>query len=272
MNLVRHPGSKLEVLSPDWHLPAGVSAMVTTRKGGVSQSGYGSLNLGTHVGDEPANVRRNRDRLRRWLPDAVTIQWLKQVHGTKVARSRQRRLAPGFRLGVYTADACSVTQPNIAATVLTADCLPVLFAAEDGQQVAAAHAGWRGLLAGVLEETVLTFKRSPASITCWLGPAIGPCHFEVGGEVRAAFLAFEQARARDPEPVAACFRLTRESPTAKYLMDIYAVARLRLHYAGVKTVSGGNFCTVCDREYWFSYRRDGAVSGRMVSLIYCSNS
>lgn len=272
MNLARHPDRKLEVLTPDWELPTGVSALVTTRKGGISEAGYGSLNLGTHVGDEPANVRRNRDLLRQWLPDEVTIQWLKQVHGTNVARPGQRRLPPGFRLGVYSADACSVAQPNIAAAVLTADCLPVLFATEDGQQVAAAHAGWRGLLAGVLEETLLTFQRSPASITCWLGPAIGPCHFEVGGEVRAAFLALEQARARDPEPVEGCFQLIQESPTVKYLMDIYAVARLRLLYAGVKTVSGGNFCTVCDSEHWFSYRRDGVISGRMASLIYRSQT
>lgn len=265
MKLSRRPNSTLAVLIPEWDMPTGVSALVTTRIGGVSEEGYASLNLGTHVGDNPARVRRNRHRLRQWLPDAVTIQWLKQVHGTEVARPRALRAQASARLGVYTADACCVSQPNVAAAVLTADCLPVLFATQDGQQVAAAHAGWRGLLDGVLEQTIQAFGQPPAMITSWLGPAIGPCHFEVGPEVRQAFLAHEQARGRNPEAVALCFL---PGLANKYLMDIYQVARLRLQYAGIKHVSGGDSCTVCDTESWFSYRRDGAVSGRMVSLIY----
>lgn len=268
MNLSRLSGSELPVLIPDWELPVGVTAMVTTRKGGVSEAGYASLNLGTHVGDLPASVRSNRNRLRQALPSDVTIQWLKQVHGTRVAVPRPFHADQHARLGVQTADACYVDQPAVAAAVLTADCLPVLFVSRDGQQVAAAHAGWRGLLNGVLEETVKTFRCPPAEITCWLGPAIGPCHFEVGAEVMQAFLDAEKAAGRHPKAIIASFLPAGKATSSKYLMDIYAVARTRLHYAGVSMVAGGSLCTVCDASHWFSYRRDGTVSGRMASLIY----
>lgn len=266
MPLSQLPGSDLTVLIPDWELPTGVTALVTTRLGGVSEAGYASLNLGTHVGDNPTKVRRNRHRLRQTLPSDVTIQWLRQVHGTAVISPRHYQQANALsRLGVKTGDACVVNQLNLAAAVLTADCLPVLFASQDGQQVAAAHAGWRGLLSGVLEATLQSFSCSPATITCWLGPAIGPCHFEVGGEVRDAFLAYEKSLARDPAAMASTFQSVSHD---KYLMDIYAAARLRLAYAGLNNISGGQRCTVCDDKHWFSYRRDGAVSGRMASLIF----
>lgn len=265
MPLSRFSGSDLPLLVPDWTLPAGVSALVTTRQGGVSDDGYASLNLGTHVNDRPANVRSNRNRLRQALPADMTIQWLRQVHGTAVIHPQVCQVTPPVRLGVKKGDACVVAQPGVAAAVLTADCLPVLFASLNGQEVAAAHAGWRGLLHGVLESTVQAFSCTPADITCWFGPAIGPCHFEVGSEVREAFLAYETSRGRDPKAMVPLFQSTADD---KYLMDIYAVARLRLGYAGIHHVSGDHLCTVCDDEHWFSYRRDGAMSGRMASLIF----
>lgn len=265
MRLSQLPGSDLPVLIPDWELPTGVTALVTTRQGGVSEAGYASFNLGTHVGDNLTNVRRNRNRLRQTLPSGVTVQWLRQIHGTTVISPRLYQATALSRLGVKTGDACVVNQPGLAAAVLTADCLPVLFVSKDGHQLAAAHAGWRGLLSGVLEATIQTFSCSPSNITCWLGPAIGPCHFEVGSEVRDAFLACEKSLGRDPTAIASTFQPVSHN---KYLMDIYAAARLRLAYAGLNDVSGGQLCTVCDDKHWFSYRRDGAVSGRMASLIY----
>lgn len=274
MKFTRPHGSDVSLLVPDWELPAGVTALMSTRQGGVSESGYASLNLGTHVGDQPGHVRSNRDRLRKVLPADVTVQWLKQVHGTRVAQPRQFHRShtshgsTRARLGVPTADACYVAEPGIAAAVLTADCLPVLFASRDGQQVAAAHAGWRGLLNGVLEATVRHFCSSPADLTCWLGAAIGPCHFEVGAEVLEAFLDAEKSAGRNPAAVKAAFRPSQTSPSDKYLMDIYEVARIRLQNAGVNQVSGGAMCTVCDAAQWFSFRRDGAVSGRMATLIF----
>lgn len=265
MSLSRLPGSDLPLLIPDWELPEGILALVTTRQGGISEAGYASLNLGTHVGDRPENVRKNRHRLRRALPSGVTIQWLRQVHGTGVIVPRSYQATAFSRLGVKTGDACVVSQPRVVAAVLTADCLPVLFVDKSGQQVAAAHAGWRGLLSGVLEATLEGFSCAPVDISCWLGPAIGPCHFEVGSEVRDAFLAVEKGLGRASDLMAATFQSVNGN---KYLMDIYAAARLRLAYAGINDVSGGHFCTVCDDERWFSYRRDGAVSGRMASLIF----
>lgn len=240
--------------APDWPAPASVGALVTTRLGGCSVQPYASLNLGTHVGDKTASVAHNRRVLRSALPDLKRLQWLEQVHGTRAIC-----VAAGNKpLRRRQADAGCIAQAGDGVAVLTADCLPVLLCSRDGRVAAAAHAGWRGLLHGVLENTVLATGRRGSELMAWLGPAIGPCCFEVGDEVRAAFMA-----AADP---AESFTPVAGTPE-KSLMDIYAVARHRLQAVGVNAIYGGAQCTVCDHTHFYSYRRDG-VTGRMASLIY----
>ena len=232
---------------PDWSVPPGVRALQTLRTDGCSPAPWASFNLGGHVGDDPARVAANRAELRQALP--AEPLWLTQVHGTTVVDAG---LAPqGAR-----ADASFATQPGQVCAVMTADCLPVLFCDRAGTVVAAAHAGWRGLLDGVLENTIAALQVVPGDLLAWLGPAIGPECFEVGDEVRAAFVA------RDAE-AAGCFR----AHGSKWLADIYALARQRLLQAGVTAISGGGACTVSDTERYFSYRRDG-VTGRMATLIW----
>lgn len=249
--------------TPVWPAPTNVVARVTTRLGGFSQAPYQGLNLGTHVGDAPGAVQRNRNLLRKQLTGLRRLQWLDQVHGTGVITV----LEGGGALRRRTADAACVTQDGDGAVVLTADCLPVLFVSTDGAVAGAAHAGWRGLLDGVLENTVNAMSKqggaAPASLLAWMGPAIGPCHFEVGAEVRQAFIATGGVPASSLE---AAFVAMPERP-GKYLMDIYSVARLRLAAAGLTRVYGGGQCTVCDHKNFYSYRRDG-VTGRMATLIY----
>lgn len=237
-------------LIPDWPLPAGVQALCTTRRGGGSRGPWAAFNLGDHVGDDPAAVAANRARLARRLPEPPL--WLRQVHGVGVADA-------DHAAGVPEADAAVARRPGRVCAVLTADCLPVLFCDTAGQVVAAAHAGWRGLCSGVLEATVRAMAVPPSTLLAWLGPAIGAAAFEVGGEVRSAFLA------RDPEAETAFVRGAGD----RWLADLYALARLRLRAAGLVSVSGGGLCTVGDAERWFSYRRDG-VTGRMATLIWRS--
>lgn len=249
--------------TPAWPAPANVVACVTTRLGGFSQEPYQGLNLGTHVGDAPGTVQRNRNFLRKQLTGLQRLQWLNQVHGTDVVTVAAGRDALRRR----TADAACVTQEGDGAVVLTADCLPVLFVSTDGAVAGAAHAGWRGLLDGVLEKTVKAMSKqggiAPSSLLAWMGPAIGPCHFEVGAEVRQAFMA---AGGVPAQPLETAFAAVPGRP-GKYLMDIYRIARLRLAATGVSLVYGGGQCTVCDHKHFYSYRRDG-VTGRMASLIY----
>lgn len=244
--------------APDWPAPASIGALITTRQGGCSVTPYDSLNLGTHVSDKAASVARNRRLLRSALPDLRRLQWLNQVHGTRAICVAGGTTPLRRRQG----DAGTVSQPGDGVAVLTADCLPVLFCSRDGGVAAAAHAGWRGLLDGVLENTVLSTGRDGGELMAWLGPAIGPCCFEVGAEVRAAFLA----SARSQSATAESFTGITGKP-GKSLMDIYAVARERLRAVGVQAIYGGGQCTVCDHEHFYSYRRDG-VTGRMASLIY----
>lgn len=232
---------------PDWPAPGNVHACVTTRAGGASTGPWQGLNLATHVGDDPAHVALNRAWLRARLP--ADPLWLEQVHGTDCV------VAESARAGC-TADASVSFEPWQICAVLTADCLPVLFCTLDGQRVGAAHAGWRGLLAGVLENTVRAMQAPPDQIMAWFGPAIGAQAFEVGDEVRAAFLAHDTA-------CAAAFVAHGD----KWLADIYALARLRLQDMGLLSVYGGGLCTVSDAERFYSYRRDGAT-GRMASLIW----
>ncbi len=242
------------LLEPDWPAPASVLALATTRGGGASGEPFASFNLGDHVGDDAAAVRANRDTLVSLLPRGLRVSWLEQVHGARVLPA-----AASGHAGEADAQYC--TQPGLACAILTADCLPVLLCNRAGDRVAAAHAGWRGLAAGVLEATVATLDTAPADLLAWLGPAIGPGAFEVGAEVRQAFV---DAAGPTASSVAACF-----APGARaghYLADLYALARLRLAAAGVSAVYGGGLCTYTDAQRFFSYRRDGRT-GRMATLI-----
>jgi len=234
-------------LIPGWPAPAGVKACVTTRAGGVSLAPFDSLNLGDHVDDSPEAVVENRRR----LTDHFSIQpaWLQQVHGIAVAHADPSLVA--------TADASWTATPGIACASMTADCLPVLFCDRAGSRVAAAHAGWRGLAAGVLEATLDALAAPAEDVLVWLGPAIGPQAFEVGPEVRETFVQQlpDAAQAFVPSPNA-----------GKFMADIYELARLRLAARGVTAVYGGGYCTVTDPRF-FSYRRSPRT-GRFASLVW----
>ena len=233
---------------PDWPAPARVKSLQTLRSGGVSVAPWASFNLGDHVGDDPLHVAANRDALTACLPSAPC--WLQQVHGT-LAVNAENTPKPAV------ADAAFTRQAGRVCAVMTADCLPVLFCDRAGSVVAAAHAGWRGLLGGVLESTLSVMAVAPDHVLAWLGPAIGPSAFEVGDEVRTAFVTDLPTAG---EAFAPCGQ-------GKWLADLYALARLRLARAGVTAVYGGNACTYSDPARYFSYRRDG-VTGRMVTLIW----
>ncbi len=237
----------MSLILPDWPAPARVKSLMTTRAGGVSHAPWASLNLGDHVGDDPAHVAANRARLHRHLP--AEPGWLAQVHSARVVELG-REPNP-------EADASFTRTPGQVCAVLTADCLPVLFCDRAGSVVAAAHAGWRGLANGVLEATVAAMQVPPGDILAWMGAAIGPQAFEVGDEVREAFIA-QHAEA------AAAF--VPHAP-GKWLADIYRLARIRLDHAGVQAIYGGGRCTFSESETFYSYRRDG-VTGRMASVIW----
>ncbi|MDH5344796.1 MAG: peptidoglycan editing factor PgeF [Gammaproteobacteria bacterium] len=232
----------------DWPAPANVVAGCTLRTGGVSTGPYASLNLGAHVGDEAAAVRENRSRFVAALGLPAEPDWISQVHGTAVARDA----GPGAE-----ADASVTSIAGKACAVMVADCLPVLFAAADGSEVGAAHAGWRGLASGVLENTVRAFQAPPGDLLAWLGPAISAANFEVGEEVRDAFLA------KDPAAIA-CFTANAAS---RWQADLYGLARQRLRAAGVHRVYGGGYCTYGDPGRFFSYRRDGRC-GRLAAYVF----
>lgn len=237
-------------LPADWPAPPGVVAFTTLRHGaGVSAAPFDHFNLGTRAGDDPDAVARNRAELgeRFGLPGAP--RWLRQVHGTTVA------VEPGD--GEPEADAAVTREPGRVLAILTADCLPVVFAARDGSEIGAAHAGWRGLAAGVLETTVAAMRTEPAGLLAWLGPAAGPQAYEVGQEVFDAFAH------RDPG-AADAFAATRPG---HWRVDLYALARMRLAAAGVAGVHGGGLCTISDPARFFSHRRDGR-GGRMATLAW----
>jgi hypothetical protein len=237
-----------EFLRAEWPAPPGVHAVTTTRRGGVSRGRYASLNLGAHVGDDLAHVARNRALVRARLPGDP--YWLEQVHGTAVAE-------PGRDLGVPVADAAVTRAAGVVLAVMTADCLPVVFAADDGSAVGIAHAGWRGLAAGVLEATVARFAVPPQQLLAYLGPAIGPAWYEVGEDVRAALVGGD----REAE------RAFHTAGTGKWYADLYALARRRLAARGLVRVHGGEHCTFTDHARFFSFRRDG-VTGRMATLCW----
>ena len=233
---------------PEWPAPPGVRALITTRAGGVSRGAYAGLNLGLNSGDEAGAVARNRATLRQWLP--AEPLWLRQVHGTTVVETDSVE-------GIPEADAAIARRPQRVCAVLTADCLPLLLCDKEGTIVAAVHAGWRGLCSGVIEQTLRAMERPPQSLLAYLGPAIGAPSYEVGAEVREAFLA------ADAQSDAA-FAPGRPG---RFHADLYALARLRLARGGVHRIYGGGHCTYTERERFYSYRREGAT-GRMASLIW----
>lgn len=236
-------------IEPEWPAPTNVRAAMTTRLGGVSAGRHASLNLATHVGDEPGAVAENRRRLRAALALPVEPAWLNQLHGRGVA------MLPGPM--PVSADAAVTFGTGTVCAVLVADCLPVLLAGRRGDRVGIAHAGWRGLAAGVIEATVAALAAGPGELLAWLGPCIGPQAFEVGPEVRDAFVAQDGAAARD-------FRAIR---AGKFLADLPALARRRLAACGVSEIHGGGLCTHADPARFYSYRRDGET-GRMAALIW----
>lgn len=237
----------------DWAVASSIVAFSTTRQGGVSEPPYASFNLATHVEDDAHRVASNRALLQQQLPQQLQWQWLEQVHGSDVAVVS--KAGP-----TLTADAMLTTHSNLVCCVQTADCLPVFVAAMDGAEVAVVHAGWKGLASGVIENTISRMSTPASGLAVWLGPAIGPCHFEVGGEVRDCFLAGAESSAME-----ACFVLSKNQ--GKFMADLYAIAKLRLSALGIDKISGGDYCTHCDDENFFSYRRDG-VTGRMLNAIY----
>jgi YfiH family protein len=238
-------------LVPDWPAPAHLRVLSTLRGGGVSEGPYASLNLAGHVGDRTEAVAANRLLLREAARLPAEPLWLEQVHGTTVT------LHEGADVTPPRADAAVAFEPGHVCAVMTADCLPVVFADRAGTRVGVAHAGWRGLVGGVLQATISSLGIPPADLHAWLGPAIGPAAFEIGPEVREACLA-------KVEGSVACLT---PNDRGRYLADIYGLARLVLGAAGVTSVHGGGWCTHGDAQRFFSYRRDG-VTGRMATLAW----
>lgn len=239
----------MKLIRPDWLVPAQIKAFTTTRQGGCSKGVYAGLNLGDHVADDPLDVVENR-RLLAAENGWQDVQWLQQVHSTIAVEASGNGDVP-------QADACWTDQPGQVCVVMTADCLPVFISNADGTRVAVAHAGWRGLVDGVVENTLQVFDQRE-DLHVWLGPAIGPYAFEVGEEVRQQFC----------DELAASDTAFKPSVTeGKWLADIYQLARLRLQNIGIEQVSGGDQCTFSQADDFYSYRRDG-VTGRMASVIW----
>jgi polyphenol oxidase len=244
--------SKSDLILPDWPAPPNVHAIQTTRMGGFSEGSYHSLNLGDHVGDDPLIVAANRQLLTPFVPTEPV--WMRQVHGTRVIDIGTASCLP-------EADAAFTSASATVCCVMTADCLPILLCDRAGSVVAAVHAGWRGLLNGVIEATIAAMKVAPMELIAWLGPAIGPKTFEVGNDVQTAFTQYD-VNARDAF-------VTLEN--GKWLADIYLLARQRLQAIGVTQIHGGDFCTYSDVTRFFSYRRD-QTTGRMATLIWLTKN
>lgn len=258
---------RLELITPEWPAPPGVRAAFTTRTGGVSPAPFDSLNIGALLGDTPEAVAENRRRVREALRLPSEPVWLAQVHGVTVVEADTASATTGARAGASaglnaaltppTADASVALSPGPVCAIRVADCMPVLFAAVDGSVVGAAHAGWRGLAGGVLEATIARLAVAASKLIAWMGPAISQPNFEVGNDVRDAFLASDPAAASAFTPNA----------RGRWQCDLYALARRRLEALGVRGVFGGGWCTFAERERFFSYRREGQC-GRMAALIW----
>lgn len=240
------------VIVPNWPAPSNVKSLITTRQGGASAVPFDSMNLALHVGDDVECVMANRAHLAEiaGVPEGK-VCWLNQVHGTRVVTASHLSKES-------EADACDSVTSGMVCAVMTADCLPVLLCNQAGTRVAAVHAGWRGLADGVIEAAVKRFSTGD-SIIAFLGPAIGPEHFEVGHEVYEQFVARSACMANAFEPI---------ERAQKYMADIYQLARIALAELGVNQVFGGDFCTYSDAARFYSYRRDGAKTGRMASIIW----
>lgn len=238
------------LIFPDWPAPETIKAVSTTRQGGFSLSPYQQFNLGTHVGDNPNTVMKNRDYLVDITRLPESPRWLNQVHGTHVVQSQHWQLN-------MDADAMVSQHANHICTIMTADCLPLLLCNKQGNTVAAIHAGWRGLAAGIIEKTIAEFHCAPQDILVWLGPAIGPNQFEVGSDVYHAFTTHS----------ANASQAFHQTDDTHYLADIYLLARQRLSALGISAVFGGDLCTASDERSFFSYRRDN-ITGRMASMIW----
>ncbi len=244
----------MNCILPDWPAPPRIRAAVTLRQEGVSKGRYASFNLANHVGDAPVCVERNRSILKEYLGRNLQPVWLQQVHGITVVD------AGSCETG-FAADASVVFDDKAICAVLTADCLPVMFCDQSGSRAGVAHAGWRGLAAGVLEATVQALNCPPAELMAWLGPAIGPNSFEVGEDVRSSFIRYS----------AECIGAFRSNGAGDHwLADLYQLARLRLQAMGVEHIYGGGFCTFTDQQRFYSYRRD-KDTGRMASLIWLAD-
>lgn len=254
--------SAIKKIEPNWEVPRPIKTLCSTRVGGVSNPPFDDFNLGLNAGDDPVDVMQNRAFLRTHLPSEP--MWLKQIHGVTVSTPASRQ---AIGVGPFEADASVTNIPDEVLAVLTADCMPVLFASKNGEVIGVAHAGWRGLSRGVLENTIqamcgLSSSLSPQDILAWMGPAIGPTAFEVGEDVLEAFSGQSQSI------LSQAFSPILGQP-GKYLADLYTLARDCLNSLGIKQIDGGDFCTFTDEQRFFSYRRDKAT-GRFASLIWIS--
>ena len=254
--------SAIKKIEPNWEVPRPIKTLCSTRVGGVSNPPFDDFNLGLNAGDDPVDVMQNRAFLRTHLPSEP--MWLKQIHGVTVSTPASRQ---AIGVGPFEADASVTNIPDEVLAVLTADCMPVLFASKNGEVIGVAHAGWRGLSRGVLDNTIqamcgLSSSLSPQDILAWMGPAIGPTAFEVGEDVLEAFSGQSQSI------LSQAFSPILGQP-GKYLADLYTLARDRLNSLGIKQIDGGDFCTFRDEQRFFSYRRDKAT-GRFASLIWIS--
>ncbi len=248
--------SGLAPITPDWPAPDNIVALTTTRSGGVSSAPFDSFNVAAHVADDLASVEANRQALLNHCQGLNQIQWLNQIHSATVVTAGET-VCPD-------ADASMTHQSGLACAVMTADCLPLIICDKRGEQIAAAHAGWRGLAGGVIDNTIAKFTGQKSDLMVWLGPAISQANFEVGDEVRQQFLkAFDD---NDQDEVSQAFQAS-VNRAGHYFADLYQLARLRLKSLGVSNIYGGNLCSFADRQRFYSYRRDGQT-GRMVTLIY----
>jgi len=241
----------LDWIQPNWPAPKNVASISTTRHGGISKGIYSNFNLGAHVDDDELCVKRNRQILREQLGIKHEPNWIDQQHGTNIVQLTTSNNA------TYQADATYTTEQDKVCVALTADCLPVLFSDQEGSCVAVAHAGWRGLLKGVLESTLSALPAPNNQILCWLGPAIGPKKFEVGEDLKDLFVSKDQIHGVAFKP----------SSTGKCLADIYQLAKNILINCGVENIYGGGCCTYSETDRFYSYRRDGNT-GRMATMIW----
>lgn len=247
----------LKSISPSWDVSDRVVACVSNRAGGKSNPPYHSLNFAKHVGDKDVLVEQNRQLLAAQYDSNLRWQWLRQVHSVETAEVT----TAGEPI---TADGLLTREAGLVCCVLTADCLPVFIANRQGSEVALVHAGWRGLSAGILENTLAKLVTPPEELAVWLGPAIGPCHFEVGLEVKESFVSSAQSISEKVD-IEDCFSAAKNSK--KVMADLYALARLKLGRLGLHDVHGGDHCTFCEEQNFYSFRRDG-ITGRMLNMIY----